>query len=193
MAHKTTYTVPHRRKREGRTNYRKRLSLLKSRKPRLIVRKSLRHIMLQIIEYTPTGDKVVLQANSKELSPMGWTVSNGNIPEAYLTGLLLAKKAKTAKFSGEVIVDIGLSPSVHGSRLYAAIKGAVDGELTVLCGDDIAPPEDRLKGMHIVAYAKSLVEDKEKYNKIFSRYLKANIDPTRLNELVENVKANIVK
>jgi large subunit ribosomal protein L18 len=37
-----TYKMPFRRRREGKTNYTKRLKLLLSRKPRLVVRKSLK-------------------------------------------------------------------------------------------------------------------------------------------------------
>ena len=39
------------RKRLGITDYKKRLSLLLSNKPRLVIRKSLKHINVQIIEY----------------------------------------------------------------------------------------------------------------------------------------------
>ena len=52
MANKKTYTVPFRRKREGKTNYKKRLGLLKSKSLRLVVRKSNKHILVQLVDQT---------------------------------------------------------------------------------------------------------------------------------------------
>ena len=94
---KTIKKVNYRRKREGKTNYKKRLKLLLSKKPRLVIRRSLNNISLQIIEYQTNGDKIIVGTNSSELKKMGWTANTGNIPAAYLTGLLLAKKAKWVK------------------------------------------------------------------------------------------------
>ena len=50
------------RKIHGRTDYRKRLSLVKSRLPRLVVRKSLKNTLAQIIEFHENGDKIILSA-----------------------------------------------------------------------------------------------------------------------------------
>jgi len=47
------------RKIHGRTDYRKRLSLVKSRLPRLVVRKSLKNTLAQIIEFHENGDKII--------------------------------------------------------------------------------------------------------------------------------------
>ena len=80
-----TFTVRFRRRREGVTDYRKRLKILKSEKPRLIVRKSLNNVVVQFAEYDMKGDKVMLSAHSKELAKLGWSGNRGNIPAAYLT------------------------------------------------------------------------------------------------------------
>ncbi|MEM3513967.1 MAG: hypothetical protein QW495_01365 [Candidatus Hadarchaeum sp.] len=61
------FKVEFRRKREGRTDYRYRLKLLRSRKLRLVVRVSLRHISAQIMKFSPTGDLVLVSAHSKQL------------------------------------------------------------------------------------------------------------------------------
>ena len=63
MAHGAKYRVPFRRRREGKTDYRKRLKLLLSRKPRLVVRKSLNNIIAQIVEYDEKGDRVVVSGD----------------------------------------------------------------------------------------------------------------------------------
>ena len=65
--------VPFKRKLQGKTDYRKRLVLLKSGKPRLVVRKSLNNISTQIIAYETAGDKVLVAATSRELLKLGWT------------------------------------------------------------------------------------------------------------------------
>ena len=45
------YHVKPRRRREGKTDYRKRLRLLRSGKVRMVVRKSLKNTQIQLIEY----------------------------------------------------------------------------------------------------------------------------------------------
>jgi large subunit ribosomal protein L18 len=127
MSKKTT-NVPYRRKREGKTDYKKRLALLKSGSHRLVVRKSVDNISAQIVEYHPDGDKVIASAHSRELIGKGWKLSRKSVPAAYLTGLLLGKKAKE---DGEIIADFGMHPSTPGSRLYAVVKGALDAGIKV--------------------------------------------------------------
>ena len=89
------YRIKPRRRREGRTDYRKRLKLLKSRKTRLVVRKSLKNTLVLFIEYKEEGDNVIATATSKELtSKYNWKFSTSTTPAAYLTGLLAGKRAK---------------------------------------------------------------------------------------------------
>lgn len=140
--------VPFRRKREQKTNYKKRLGLLKSRKNRLVVRVFNKNILAQIIEYKPTGDCVVASAYSKELTAQGWDQSLSNTSAAYLTGLLLAKKIK----SGEAVLDTGLQRVQKGGKIYAVLKGCVDGGLDIPYSEEVFPSEDRIKGEHVAAY-----------------------------------------
>ncbi len=86
--------VEYRRKRKGKTNYKKRLNLLLSNKPRLVIRKTLTNTIAQIVNYDENGDKTIISAKSSELTKIGWKMNTGNIPAAYLTGMLLAKKSK---------------------------------------------------------------------------------------------------
>ncbi|MDP6704490.1 MAG: hypothetical protein QF775_03320, partial [archaeon] len=61
-----------RRRKSNQTDYRKRLSLLKSGKPRLVVRKSLKNIQVQLVNYTDSGDTILASASSTELNKLGW-------------------------------------------------------------------------------------------------------------------------
>ena len=66
MSKRTIY----KRKKNGKTDYKKRLKLLKSRKPRLVIRKSLTQITAQVIQYQDEGDKVLVSAHSSELKAL---------------------------------------------------------------------------------------------------------------------------
>ncbi len=149
--HKTR-TVPYRRKREGKTDYRRRLKLLLSHKPRLVIRKSLDNVLVQIVEYDEKGDKVVVSAHSNELKKLGWKFGKGNLPAAYLTGLLAGSKAKKKKIN-EAILDLGLQTSVKGSRIYACLKGVIDAGIEVPHNAEVLPSNDRVSGKHIADYA----------------------------------------
>jgi large subunit ribosomal protein L18 len=188
MAKNNSYSVPYRRKREGKTSYKTRLRLIQSGKPRLVIRKSLRNIRLQIIEYSANNDKVLFAANSAELRKLGWKGSLGSTPAAYLTGLLLASKVKDKL---ECVVDIGMSVSVKGGATYAAVKGAADGSLIIPFSEAIVPAEDRIRGEHIAKYAKSLKADKERYKKQFSDYIKSGLEPENLPNHFDDIKKKI--
>ncbi|MBI2507590.1 50S ribosomal protein L18 [Candidatus Woesearchaeota archaeon] len=137
--------VSYRRKREGKTDYKNRLSLLKSRKPRLIIRKSLRNVQLQLATYNKQGDKVMVSSHSNQLKKFGWASHKGNLQAAYLTGLMLGLKAKSKNVK-EAVLDLGLARSVKGSVLYAALKGAIDSGLNVPHSKDIIPEEKKIAG-----------------------------------------------
>ncbi len=121
MARGPRYKVPLRRRREGKTNYRKRLKLLLSRKPRLVVRITNRRVIAQIVEYAPEGDRVVVGVDSAMLREYGWKGDLNNTPAAYLTGILIAKKA-LQKGIGEAVLDIGLHTPTRGSRVFCSAQ-----------------------------------------------------------------------
>jgi large subunit ribosomal protein L18 len=143
-----TYRIHFRRRREGKTNYRKRLKLLLSGKPRLVYRKTLKYIIGQIIEFDKKGDKTLVGITSKILQKYGWKFACDNTPASYLTGYLLGKMA-LSKGIKEAILDIGLYTSTKGGRMYAFAKGAIDAGLSVPCSEEMFPSEDRIKGLHI--------------------------------------------
>jgi large subunit ribosomal protein L18 len=162
MAHGPRYTVRFRRSRVGKTNYHTRLSILKARKSRLVIRKTNKYITCQIVNYSASGDSIVASAHSKQLIKHGWKHSCNNISAAYLTGLMAGSVAKKAKVS-EAIFDMGSYSSVKGSILYAALKGVVDAGLTVPHNPEVFPSEDRLSGKH--TKAKDLLKDIEAVKK----------------------------
>lgn len=186
------YALKFRRKRKKITNYRKRLKFILSGKPRLVVRKSLKHILAQIVEYSPQGDKVLASAHSKELKKHGWLYSGGNTCAAYLTGILLGKKMKKKKIEG-AILDIGLNQSVKGSRIYALLKGITDTGIVVPASQKIFPEQERISGKHIADYAEKLSSNEAAYKKQFSSYIKNKLDPKEIPKKLEDVKKSILQ
>lgn len=140
-----------RRRREGKTNYNKRLKLLTSKKLRLVVRITNKRIITQIIEYKEKGDKVLVSADSQELKKYGWKYSVKNIPSAYLTGVLCASKARKIGLT-EFISDVGLRTPSKGARVFAVLNGAINGGLKTNYSDEKFPDEKRLEGEHISKY-----------------------------------------
>ncbi|MFH1212379.1 MAG: 50S ribosomal protein L18 [Candidatus Woesearchaeota archaeon] len=149
MADHKKAIIAYRRKREGKTDYKKRLKLLKSKSLRLIIRKTNKYLIAQIAEYSPDGDRIIAGLTSKSLDKLDWKLSKNSIPAAYLTGLLLGKKAAPKIKQKEVVVDLGLLTNAKGSRLFAIVKGAKDAGLKVNASDEVFPNGERISGKHI--------------------------------------------
>ncbi len=165
---KRNYILPLKRRKEKKTNYNRRLKLLLSKKPRLVVRKSLKYTYAQIIKYKKDADQTLVSCSSKNLSKFGWKGSYSNVPAAYLTGFLIGKKAVKNKIKSAVL-DVGLQSCTKGGKIYAALKGAIDAGLNIPKSEkteEMFPSEDRIKGKHI--------KDKE-IEKIFNS-VKAKIE-----------------
>lgn len=192
MARGPRYNVPFRRKREGRTNYKKRVKLVLSRVPRLVIRPSNKHMIVQLFETKSNGDFVIASSNSSELKKYKWKADCGNVPAAYLTGLIAGFKA-IEKGAKKAVLDTGLNVSSKGSRIYAALKGALDAGMEIPHGKEILPDMDRIKGKHISDYAKILGENSELYNKQFSKYTSKGFDIQQLPETFEKIKGKIVQ
>jgi len=138
--------IEFRRKREGKTDYKRRLRLLLGEKPRLVVRKSSKNVLIQVVNYETTGDKVIITAHTNELKKLGWKTGTGNIPAAYLTGYIAGKKM-AAKGIKNAIADFGLQ--AKGQRIFAAIKGVIDAGIDIPHKDKTLPADERLAGKHI--------------------------------------------
>jgi len=153
------YHVKPRRRREGKTDYRKRLSLLRSGKVRMVVRKSLKNTQIQLVEYKEGGDNILVSANSGELTgKYNWKFSTSTIPAAYLTGLLAGTRAKKKKIS-ECVLDCGRYQPVTGSKIFASAKGIVDAGVECPYNEEKIPADDRLMGKHLDDSIMSAVND----------------------------------
>jgi len=159
------YQVKYKRRRQGKTDYAARRILLKrdrnkydTRKYRLVVRKTNRKIIAQIVYSTLTCDKVVCHADSQELTRYGVKLGHTNYPAAYCTGLLLARRVLKQfklddKYEGcpevtgewhenmaeeeddpnplTAYLDVGLTRTTTGNNCFGVLRGAVDGGLNV--------------------------------------------------------------
>jgi len=192
MAKGPRYRVPFRRRRKGKTDYQSRRRLVLSKLPRLVVRGTLKHMTAQIIEAKTTGDKNVVSANSRELiKTYGWQGGCGNIPAAYLTGLLCGYRA-AAHDVKKAVLDIGLRSPSRGARAFAALKGALDAGVTVPHDKDVLPDETRIRGQHVADYANQLSSNPEAYQKRFSEYLSKGLRPEQLSEHFSLVREKII-
>ncbi len=178
------FTRIKRRRSQSLTDYRKRIALLSGGRPRVVVRKSNRSILVQIVDFHPAGDKVLTGTTSGILRKFGWE-PRGNIPTAYLTGLAAARmaQAKNLKLNA-LVLDIGLSKPQKSSVVFAAAKGAVDGGLKI--ASSIEFDANRLNGAHIANYAKA---QKGK----FTAYTEKKFDPERMVENFEAAKKKILE
>ena len=138
-----------RRRREGRTDYKLRTGLLKSGLPRIVVRRTNKYFILQVIESVEAQDKVLATMTSKELLNNGWDEkkigSLKSIAAGYLTGILFAKKIAGKK---KYIMDLGMARTIAGARVFGVVKGLVDGGIDVDVDKKVFPSEDRLLGEH---------------------------------------------
>ncbi len=187
MASGARYRVAFRRRSEGKTDYRKRLKLLLSHKPRAVIRLTNRYVIAQLVEYRPEGDVTLASAHSKELAEFGWKGGTRNLCSAYLVGYLLGRRALKRGVK-EAVADLGLRTPVHGGRCFAAIKGLLDAGLTVPVSEEVLPEMSRIRGEHISAYARLLGEAKEQR---FGEYLKRGLDPESLPEHFDEVLERI--
>jgi len=129
-----------------KTNYNKRLGLLKSGKPRLVARLSNMFINLQYVLHSDNNEISKINLISKTIKKYGWEGSCKSIPACYLTGYLFGKTVAKEKLSKDLIFDIGLHKSQNGGRLFGALKGAVDAGLTLNVNEEIYPSQERIEG-----------------------------------------------
>lgn len=140
--------TPRRRRLEAKTDYKARLSLLKSGRARLVVRKTNKYVIVQIVKSEVAQDKVICGASSKILLSKGWPKelegSLKGLAAAYLTGMHVGKCALDAGIS-EAILDAGMNINVKNSRIYAAVRGALDAGVKIPCSKDVLPDLESIK------------------------------------------------
>jgi len=134
-----------RRRKEGKTDYKARFGFLKSGMPRVVVRRTNRYVIAQIISSDVAQDKVIAEVNSKELLSKGWPKelagSLKSLPACYLAGYLLGKKSKDIQ---KGILDIGLQRSISKNRIYSFLKGLVDSGFEIAHDEKVFPSDEML-------------------------------------------------
>ena len=185
------WKVQFRRKRKGKTDYRHRLKLLRSGKPRLVTRISLKHVTAQLVRATPSGDLTLASAHSKELEKLGWKGYTANTPAAYLVGLLCGYRALKAGMK-ECVIDLGMYNPTSQAKVFAVLKGALDAGLQIPHGERVLPSDERVRGEHIAQYATKLKKNEKEYRVRFSAYLQRGLTPEQLPEHFNEIRRAIV-
>ncbi len=157
-----TYHVPFRRRREGKTNYRKRLALLKSGVPRLVVRKTNSQIIVQVVEFDEKGDRTLLRVDRHLLSHKGWKHTK-NIPTAYVSGVLMGKLAKD-KGIERLVLDMGLHTPTKGNFAFYVAKGVQDAGVEIKVPEDldmdrVYKSSGKVKKEEVESFVKELLGD----------------------------------
>jgi len=200
-------------------------------KYRLIVRLSNKDITVQIAYSRIEGDHVVCAAYSHELPKYGVKVGLTNYAAAYCTGLLVARRLLkklgldslysgcTEVTGGEYNVepaegqpnafrcylDVGLSRTTTGARVFGAMKGAVDGGLNIPHSVKRFPGYSsetktfnaevhraHIFGQHVADYMKTLEEgDNEAFKRQFSKYIGLGIRADDLEPTYKKAHAAI--
>ncbi|KAK3640983.1 60S ribosomal protein L5 [Elasticomyces elasticus] len=203
-------------------------------KYRLVVRFTNKDIICQIVKSEIVGDKVFCAAYSHELKRYGVSHGLTNWAAAYCTGLLLARRAlkkleideaftgveeadgeykvtEPQEVEGETrrpfkcFLDVGLTRTSTGARVFGAMKGASDGGLYIphsekrFPGFDIESKEldaETLRkyifGGHVAEYMETLADDdEERYKSQFSGYLDDEIEADGLEELYSECHSQI--
>ena len=141
-----------RRRKENKTNYLKRMNLLKSEKPRLIFRRTNKYFVMQYIYSESARDKIVFGFTSKELLKYGWPkTSEGSlksIPASYLSGFLIGKNILSKKLKTP-IVDLGMTRTLYKTRVYSFLKGLIDSGLKINCKNETFPDEKTICGQDL--------------------------------------------
>src|SRR3989338_4310797 len=77
---------------QKRTDYKQRLGLLKSGLHRIVIRKSINDIRVQVVQYDRKGDITRLEDRASSLKRLGWKAHCANMPAAYLIGYKIGRK-----------------------------------------------------------------------------------------------------
>ncbi|MEM3405640.1 MAG: 50S ribosomal protein L18 [Candidatus Pacearchaeota archaeon] len=152
--------VKMKRRREGKTDYKARIEMLKSNLPRIVFRKTNRYIIGSYVISKNAQDFVIVSVNSKELRKYGWNDYNAkNLTACYLSGFLLGKKIIKKDISKECILDIGLLRNIKGSKIYSFVKGLKESGIKIKCKEEMFPKEERIVKNKFFEYIKNKIEN----------------------------------
>ncbi|OGJ13061.1 hypothetical protein A3K82_03400 [Candidatus Pacearchaeota archaeon RBG_19FT_COMBO_34_9] len=161
--------VSKRRRRQGKTDYNKRIKMLSGESPRIIFRKTNKYIIAEYITSREAQDKVEIGITSKKLKGYGWPDefegSLKSIPAAYLTGLLIGREIIRKKLKTP-IADFGMIRAVKKTKAYAFLKGLADAGIKINCAEENFPDEERISGKNMKKdFSKTFKEIKSKIEK----------------------------
>ncbi len=144
--------VQKRRRRENKTDYNKRIKLLKSEKPRIVFRRTNQYLIVQYVESYEAQDKIVFGINTKDLLKHGWDEkakgSLKSVTASYLIGYFAGKKILKNNLETP-IVDLGMIRVLHKTKVFAFIKGLIDAGIKIVSKEEAFPEENRLNGEHL--------------------------------------------
>jgi len=196
-------------------------------KYRFVVRFSNKDITCQIAYAKIIGDVIISAAYGHELTHFGMPAGQHNYAAAYATGLLLARRTLkklslddkykgNETISGEdynveelpdgprpfsALLDVGLRRTTTGAKLFAALKGATDGGISIPHSDTRFVGYDKeskklnadvlrkyIFGGNVADYMKHMKEqDSGKYEKHFAKFIKAGVKPEDLEKQWQKV------
>lgn len=141
-----------RRRKENKTDYLKRLKLLKSERARIVFRRTNRYIISEYIKSEDAQDKIIFGFDSRKLNDYGWDKkaqgSLKSITASYLTGYLTGKTVIKQKLEMPIL-DAGMNRAIHKNKIYAFLKGLIDAGIKIECKKEFFPEEERIKGEHL--------------------------------------------
>ena len=154
---------------KNKTDYLKRLHLLKGKTPRIVFRKTNKYVLSQYVRSKAAQDSIEIEVSSKKLLTKGWPEefkgSLKSIPASYLTGYLMGILIKKEK-KETPIVDLGMMRVLHKTKIYAFLKGLKDAGIEIKCDKEFFPEEDRIKGKNLKKdFSKHFHEIKTKLEK----------------------------
>jgi large subunit ribosomal protein L5e len=199
-------------------------------KYRLVARITNHDVICQVVQPKIIGDHTLCAAYARELPKYGVDVGLTNYAACYATGLLCARRLLTklgmadtyegcTEPDGEMfmveeegdrrpfscVLDVGLTRTTTGARVFGCLKGAVDGGLSIPHSEKRFPGYDGdgkeldaevhkkyIFGGHVAEYMEQLEEeDPEKYQSQFAKYIEKELEADGLEELYTECHAKI--
>jgi len=199
-------------------------------KYRMVVRCTNKDIICQIVHSKITGDITLCAAYSHELPKYEVEVGLTNYAACYCTGLLCARRLLKKlgmdedytgqdEVDGEMyeveqegdkrpftcVLDVGLTRTTTGAKVFGALKGAVDGGLLIPHSEKRFPGYDRegkefdaethkkyIFGGHVAEYMELLEEeDPDRYASQFAKFIEKEIEGDSLEEMYQGAHEKI--
>jgi|Transcript_19052 large subunit ribosomal protein L5e len=127
---------------------------------------------------------------------------DGNVVSTEMNGTkYFVAEVDDEKRPFHALLDVGITTTTTGNRVFGALKGAADGGLDIPHSEkrfpgydrdaksyDAEVHADRIKGAHVAEYMSYLQEeDPDMYKAQFSKYIEAGVTTDDVEELMEKV------